>query len=338
MKKIYIIYSLIFVCYFLSSCTTSQKIVVKGTPGTEIYSPAMERLAIVESNGRTKIKLSSDGYYAYLMSHQPNTNQFVPFALDYEHKSYIGTQVLKGTGYAITAAGLFAELVGLAALGGGADEVGTPFFVGGAAALGLGVAIGMPADFRSNQTQYEHKFKYMTYNVTNQDIHFTQIVDNGYNKNMGSDGSENTNKTPIVKENIDMGETSVARRKNSVSTKVINDFGRLIAGTYIGRGSLLQNDNIVEKYEKINITVKRINKNTVSVDVFENGDAFFSSKTEYSIKKDVDKYLMSLKGIPSAVISIDAQGNLVYYHPKVNIDGEIYTLEINAKKQKLTQK
>ena len=42
---------------------------------------------------------------------------------------------------------------------------------------------------------------------------------------------------------------------------------------------------------------------------------------------------MSLKGIPSAVISIDSKGNLVYYHPKVNIDGEIYTLEINAIKQ-----
>lgn len=126
--------------------------------------------------------------------------------------------------------------------------------------------------------------------------------------------------------------------KTSVSTKVIKDFGRLIEGTYIGYGSLLQNDNIVEKYEKINISVKRINKNTVSVDVFESGDAFFSSKTEYSIKKNADKYLMSLKGIPSAVISIDAQGNLVYHHPKVNIDGEIYTLEINVKKRKSTQK
>lgn len=81
MKKIYIIYSLIFVCYFLNSCTTSQKIVVEGTSGTEIYSPAMDRLATIDSNGRTGVKLSKDGYYAYLMSHQPNTNQFVPFAL-----------------------------------------------------------------------------------------------------------------------------------------------------------------------------------------------------------------------------------------------------------------
>lgn len=52
-----------------------------------------------------------------------------------------------------------------------------PFFGGGCTALGLGFAIGMPADLRSDQTQYEHKFKYLTYNVTNQDINFTQIVD-----------------------------------------------------------------------------------------------------------------------------------------------------------------
>ena len=215
---------MIFICYFLSSCTTSQKIVVNGTPGTEIYSPTMEKLATIESNGKTKIKLSSDGYYAYLMSHQPSTWQFVPFALDYKHKGYIGNRLLKYTGYTISAAGVFADLVGCIALLSGAEDVGAPFLIGGSAAIGLGTAIGMPADFRSHQTQYGYRFKYLTNHVTNQDINFSQIIDNGYNKNIGSKVLESTGNPQSENGNADVKGTVATRKRVSVSTKTIKVF------------------------------------------------------------------------------------------------------------------
>lgn len=70
------------------------------------------------------------------------------------------------------------------------------------------------------------------------------------------------------------------------------------------------------------------------VQVFEgSGESFFSAGNKYGIKKGRDGFSLALQGIPSAVITINGKGALAYCHPKVNIDGEIYTLEISASKR-----
>ena len=54
MRIKYIIYYFALLCCLLSSCTTSQKITINGIPGTEIYTPDMRKLGMVESNGKLK--------------------------------------------------------------------------------------------------------------------------------------------------------------------------------------------------------------------------------------------------------------------------------------------
>lgn len=85
MKRLIEILGIVVCVILLHSCTTSQKVTVQGTPGTEIYSPTMERLGVVSSNGKVSFKISRHSYYSYLMSKNAGANEFVPFALDYKH-------------------------------------------------------------------------------------------------------------------------------------------------------------------------------------------------------------------------------------------------------------
>lgn len=333
MKKIIELLGIVICVILLHSCTTSQKVTVQGTPGTEIYSPAMERLGTVSSNGKVSFKISSDDYFSYLMSKNAGANELIPFALDYKRHSFIGTQILKWTGYTVVTAGAFSALVGgIACIGGDGDEVGGPFLAAGRGAAALGAIIGMPADMRSNQTQYEHKYKYLSVQETNQDVHFNQIVDVGYRKTK----QNNDNNAPHVSDIANNGSSSstATRRKSSVSKRTLNDNAKFVSGSYFGTGYLTQKGKVIEEYAKIKVVILRIDNNNVNVDVFENGESYFSKTNKYQVtKKGKNTYVLSLDGISDALITIDNAGHLTYIHPKVNIDGEIYTLNLTANKK-----
>ena len=333
MKRLIELLGIVICVILLHSCTTSQKITIQGTPGTEIYSPAMERLGTVSSNGKVSFKISSDDYFSYLMSKNAGANELIPFALDYKRHSFIGTQILKWTGYTVVAAGAFSALVGgIACIGGDGDEVGGPFLAAGGGAAALGAIIGMPADMRSNQTQYEHKYKYLSVQETNQDVHFTQIVDVGYRKTKHN----YDNNAPHVSDRANNGSPSstATRRKCSVSKRTLNDNAKLVSGSYFGTGYLTQKGKVIEEYAKIKVVIARIDNNNVNIDVFENGESYFSKTNKYQVtKKGKNTYVLSLDGISDALITIDNAGHLTYIHPKVNIDGEIYTLNLTANKK-----
>lgn len=333
MKRLIELLGIVICVILLHSCTTSQKITIQGTPGTEIYSPAMERLGTVSSNGKVSFKISSDDYFSYLMSKNAGANELIPFALDYKRHSFIGTQILKWTGYTVVAAGAFSALVGgIACIGGDGDEVGGPFLAAGGGAAVLGAIIGMPADMRSNQTQYEHKYKYLSVQETNQDVHFTQIVDVGYRKTKHN----YDNNAPHVSDRANNGSPSstATRRKSSVSKRTLNDNAKLVSGSYFGTGYLTQKGKVIEEYAKIKVVIARIDNNNVNIDVFENGESYFSKTNKYQVmKKGKNTYVLSLDGISDALITIDNAGHLTYIHPKVNIDGEIYTLNLTANKK-----
>lgn len=333
MKRLIELLGIVICVILLHSCTTSQKITIQGTPGTEIYSPAMERLGTVSSNGKVSFKISSDDYFSYLMSKNAGANELIPFALDYKRHSFIGTQILKWTGYTVVAAGAFSALVGgIACIGGDGDEVGGPFLAAGGGAAALGAIIGMPADMRSNQTQYEHKYKYLSVQETNQDVHFTQIVDVGYRKTKHN----YDNNAPHVSDRANNGSPSstATRRKSSVSKRTLNDNAKLVSGSYFGTGYLTQKGKVIEEYAKIKVVIARIDNNNVNIDVFENGESYFSKTNKYQVtKKGKNTYVLSLDGISDALITIDNAGHLTYIHPKVNIDGEIYTLNLTANKK-----
>ena len=68
------------------SCSSSQNITVKGTPGTEIYSPANTKLGVIDSAGELKVSVPNGGrFYHYLLSGKVGEGKLVPFALNYKH-------------------------------------------------------------------------------------------------------------------------------------------------------------------------------------------------------------------------------------------------------------
>lgn len=325
---------LALVTLLFHSCTTSQKVTIGGLPGTEIYTPEMTKLAVVGADGKVTFKISSDAYYAYFMSRNTRTNELVPFALDYKYHNFVGAKVMSFLGASIAVAGATSCVVaGAAALGGDFDEVGAPFLVGGGGALLLGACIGGPASSRLNQTQYERKFKYLSFQATNQDFRFLPISDTGYRKELERKEESivsNSNK----RSKAISGATSSNAAKTSVSKRTLGNYGKLLAGTYVGSGYLTQDGKVIEEYASIKVVVTRDDNNKVWIDVLEGGESFFSSKSLYQItKKGKNTYVLSLAGIPDAYITIDTNSALSYMHPKVNIDGELYTLNINAKKK-----
>ncbi|MGN0033386.1 MAG: hypothetical protein ACI358_06390 [Candidatus Limimorpha sp.] len=329
MKRLYLILSVMFLFSFMSSCKISQNVVINGTPGTEIYSPSMERIATVQSDGTTTVKIHGDEFYSYLMSHEPNSQLFVPFALDYKRKNYTGTNIAKGFTFPILVSGVTAEFAGLIISIVDDGALGASLMGAGLGAMGL--ACGL-ASLREGELPYEYRYKYSQYQSTNEDFKFAPIVDNGIkksdnnseNREDASDGSKKDNKDNATITDVNSGSTA-ARRKSI-------DFSQVVSGTYLGSGTLLYNGNTVESYSSVEVVIDRKAKNTVNVKVIESGESFFGSELEYSVERADYGYELTLTDISNAVISIDRNGKLSFKHPKVNIDGELYTLNIDAEK------
>ncbi len=327
MKRLIELLGIIVCVILLHSCTTSQKITVQGTPGTEIYSPTMDRLGIVGFNGKVSLKISRHIYYSYLMSKNARANEFVPFALDYKH---CNNTLAATVSYIGTATALTGVLLGGISLAVGGD---TPEITGvGAAMLGTGGLIAIPSTYYYLKTHGDDQFKYLNNQRTNQDFSFLPVKDTGYNKTLQNDDNKYL-ETPISEKNSKSSST-VARRKSSVSKRTLNDNAKLVSGTYSGTGYLAQKGKVIEEYANAKVVVLRIDNNTVNVDVIESGESYFSTKSKYQVtKKGKNTYVLSLKDIPDAFITIDNAGHLTYIHPKVNIDGEICTLNITATKK-----
>lgn len=168
MKNIFQLILSLFFIFNLSSCYTTEKLTVYGKPGTEIYTPYKEKLSEINSDGKAKVVLSSDGCYTYLLSKDANSNLYIPFALDYKNKSYIGTKMLIPLNGAIVLGGLTTAIVsGIAA---GEDDA--PLALVGLAAIPASF-VGTAASMRLNQTTRQWQFKYLNTQETNSDINFT---------------------------------------------------------------------------------------------------------------------------------------------------------------------
>ena len=322
MKRLYLIFSVMFLFSFMSSCKLSQNVVINGTPGTEIYSPSMEKIATVQSDGTTKVKIYGDEYYSYLMSHEPNSQLYVPFALDYERKIYNDGMRLIVFALACYVAAPISELCG-------AEGLAIILYL---ASTGTLVPGGVLSLIRMNDLPSGYHYKYLRYQRTNEDFKFAPIVDNGIKKSDCNSANREDTSDGIKQDKkgnasiTDVNSSSTAARRKSI------DFAKVVSGTYLGNGTLLYNGSTIESYSSIEVVIDRKTKNTVNVRVIESGESFFASDLEYPVKRVDDGYELKQPGISNAVISIDNNGNLSFYHPKVNIDGVLYTLNINAKK------
>lgn len=307
-----------------TSCSTSTKFTVYGEPGTQILTPSRTALATIDNTGKVKIANPDGVYYAFLLSHKPGTEEYIPFALDYKKKSYPGAQLAKGFGMGLAGAGSAILIGGAIAVLAGSEDAATPLLAAGGAMDLLGIGIGMPADFRSQQTNHEYCYKYTSVQKTNQDLQFTKPQFDMYRPETS------------VKQDVNVEASSKTNKtlSSSSSTKTLKDNATKIEGTYIGNGTLKQGNEIIETYNNISVTIKKKSKDVVLVNVVESdGSKFFTTDGEYTIKKQSNgKFVLTLKGINNATIEIDVTNNLVYIHPRVNIDGEIYKLNVNAKK------
>lgn len=306
MKTFVKLLCLLIMCLVVSSCATKQKITVFGTPGTEILGQTYKKIGTIQSDGQLqlKIKLDDDIYFSYLLSHTPGTDEYVPFALDYKYKNY-------STGHNIATLCL-------------------------CTGVGLPIAVIMsPFIGNGNNMTHQYDFKYLKAQRTNDNFVFTAYENTGERRKVGVYAGIGTASGGTTADKVGQKGVSMARPRTQKATRTLRDYGKAVAGTYRGTGRLKQGETVVESYRNMAVTIERTDKNSVTVSVIDDyGEPFFSSKGTYNIKKESGQsYRLTLDGIPSATISVDGNGKLVYIHPKVSIDGEIYTLEISALKQ-----
>lgn len=296
------------------SCTTYTTFTVYGEPGTEIMTPNKNKLATISGKGTTKIKNNNNNFYSFLISHQPGSNDYIPFALDYKNKKYRKWWATTYTGLASFVAG--------AAIYSGDNDLGSMAMSAG---LLIGAIGGYGLVFSESTTNRTYHYKYLPTQNTNQDLKITKpnLVPMKITTNAAT--------------SVTNGQSSSVSTKkigSSISTKNLKDNAAKLEGTYVGTGNLKSGKDIVEDYTGIQVVITKKTKDIVLVNVYESdGSKFFASDGEYTIQKlSNGKYSLALNGIKNATIEIDTQNNLIYLHPRVNIDNEIYTLSIKAKK------
>lgn len=158
MKKIIHII-IIAAAVIMTSCSAYTKVTVYGSPGTVIKNAANNQaLGTIGVSSSLEIQLARDQFYAYLLSKAPDSDIYVPFALEYKNNT---SRYYAVYGAAVTGAGV--AIVGSATMLGGAIAavVGGPpaiLLAGlGASAGGVGLALPVmlgPGDDVENCYQY----------------------------------------------------------------------------------------------------------------------------------------------------------------------------------------
>lgn len=304
------------------SCSTSQKIMVSGDPGTEILSPQMDYLGTIGMGGQLQLTIPSDSGYEFLLSKSGGDGKCIPFALDYEHHKYAAGFCM-ASGITMTVLGTSSFVPGIVFTACGLPEVGLPFLGAAAILTGIGMGIGIPGDYRMHQKAYRWEYMYLNDHSTNQDIVVTDVVNTGFTRRI-----EEGNQKPKV----EVKDTPTV--KSTISARSFKDNSKAVVGVYLGSGKLKQRGVVIERFIAMSVDIQQIDKKTVAVDVKESGESFFYSKMIYTVEKDSQGgYLLKSEDIPEATIKIDSQHNLVYSHSSIEIDGELYSLEVNGCKK-----
>lgn len=122
---------------------------------------------------------------------------------------------------------------------------------------------------------------------------------------------------------------------------LIYQVSKKIVGEYVGNGSIILDNEVVERILGITIVIESKSGNEVYIRLVENnGNDFFDTKLLYTVntqeksnRKKSDDIVLIQSGIPSSKIIIDKNGFLKFENPRIEIDGDVYTLRINAERQ-----
>lgn len=91
---------------------------------------------------------------------------------------------------------------------------------------------------------------------------------------------------------------------------------------------------MVEEYSSVTIYIQAKGRNRVEITVLDDdGEQFFDSSIVYKVTKDRNGgYTLRHEKNNGSVITIDKDGRIEFLHPKVNIDGEYYTLQVTGER------
>lgn len=312
-----------------SSCSSTHKILVSGAPNTQIYTPSGAQIAIIDHSGKAEIDVTADAYYAYLLSKAPSSNLYVPFALDYKKCSYNGAKASRAGGMFLATVGALGAIAGTVAVAIDSEDSSAPILMGaGCGSVLLGTSFGAPASSRLEQLSYQYQFKYTRDQKVNSDMLFSnptiEYITANESLETASDAQHADNEDGIIASLV------VGKKVSSHSTKTLKDYGSKLAGEYIGYGSLKLGNEVIEKYSDITVLMKRVSDNAVNVNVIENNTPFFKYPLIYNIEKTGNGYFLVCKDIKTATINIDKNGKMEFLHPRINIDGDIYSLSIKS--------
>lgn len=328
MKNTKIFLSILLSSLIMLSCKSSQTIIVHAAPGTKIYTPAdiQNPVGSVSNSGKLKVKLSVKPYFGYLLAEAPQSSLKVPFGLDYKDSKY-HLNVLTGTlcttfgSCLITTGILFSS---------DTPSTGIGLAAGGALLTAAGIKALCSTPFDGWQACSD--FAYEKNQNAIQDIPLSSSLERNDPPRPAAETGR-PEKTLRSKAVSGASATATSVQKASKAKKSRTDFGAAVAGDYTGSGMLKSARTTVESYGNILVSIVRINASTVRVRVIENGEEFFESPMDYTVKRQKNgSYLLTLPDIPSAKITLTPDHKLIYIHDKVNIDSEIYTLSITARK------
>lgn len=324
------------------SCSTTEKFSVYVPGGTKVYTPNNPTTpsGIATASDKVDVVVPSDMYCGYILAQAAGSDVKVPIGLDYKTNRHTGAKAALYTGGTLTCVGIGTAMVGgiaMIAAASQGDEGNQDSFgmitAAGAAVGGVGALICMPAQGRLRQTAYDYNFGYEKKQRVNMPaLSFTLLNPNspkGYEEENAAKRESTSSRRKASSGKDVIAETATGSRVNKTRT----DNAKKIVGTYTGHGTLFSGKNIDEKYSEISVIIERKDKNQVFVRIIENDEDYFDAPLVYEVRKNKNgSYTLNIDKLPEAVIQITSSGKLTFKHRKVNIENQIYTLEITADK------
>lgn len=320
---IYQIATIIGTLFLLSSCHSTTKVAISGTPYSEIYDQYGTLLTTLSSDGKGELELNDNkAYSSLLLSKTKDSQEKVPFALDYEHSTHGGARaadILTNIGYyGAAGATIYACTIDVVT----GLVTGLPVTGG---LLALNTAIGQ----RRNQYAHEHQYEYLSHASTNQDITFQQPNIQYVSFEVPSN-TMNELDTPST-EIPDKTSTKKSKKVRPTKDNAIN-----IEGTYVGSGKMSLNSVDIETMRGLKFVIKRTGKNEVDLSLIEtDGNNFFGEPLHFNVNMQDNKtYYLNNGKSKGLTITIGTNGTLQYKNTNLVIDNVKYSLSITATKLK----
>lgn len=167
-RVLYLSILIVLALSVMPSCKSTQTFYVYGIPGTEIRGHGT-----IDQSGKMSIKTerarkySGQSYYHFLLAKAPNSNLWVPFALDYrDHNRSLKKRGSKAMTIMLGSLSIGGSVVGGVGFLSGSPEVGLAGLGVGLAGLGLMLPFVNSSEF----DELDYNYDYLKHQTTNNDL------------------------------------------------------------------------------------------------------------------------------------------------------------------------